>query len=234
MGLFDDLIPGGAAGGERLSVQDNKALNEMRDGHSAGLKVNRDYREIAKMLDRGRVTPDNAGLLKAFIPEEGGGFFDWIGGKIGNNFIDQQTKDDFNTFKSLQSGRVMDAQIAQKGPQTEADAARLQLAEVSPYKSKQANLGVMMRGMADATLAKRKLPFMQKWANKYGLNGVDPRGRTADEAWRGVADKVYAVGNRPAAGKSGGPVRIKGDADYDRLPSGTTYIAPDGRTRTKR
>lgn len=200
MGFFDDLIPGGG-GGERLSVQDNKALNEMRDGHSEGLKVNRDYRDVARLLDRGNVTADNAGLLKAFIPEEGGGFFDYLGGKIGSNFIGQQTRDDFNTLRALQSGRVMDAQIPQKGPQTEADAARLQLAEVSPWKSKAANTDVMKRGMADAVLAKRKLPFMQKWANKYGLNGVGPKNRTADEAWRMVADRVYSVGNarRPAA-----------------------------------
>ena len=216
-----------------LSVQDNKALNEMRDGHSAGLNVNRDYREVARALDRGRVTPENAGMLKAFIPEEGGGFFDSVGAWLGSPFIEQQTKDDWNTLNALQSRRVMDAQIAQKGPQTEADAARLKLAEVSPYKSKQANIGVMLRGMADATLAKKKLPFMQKWANKHGLNGVDEQGRTADEAWRGVADRVYSVGNKRPAAKTAGPVRIKGDADYDRLPSGAVFIAPDGSTRRK-
>lgn len=30
------------------------------------------------------------------------------------------------------------------------------------------------------------------------------------------------------------PVKIAGDADYAKLPSGATYIAPDGSTRTKR
>lgn len=194
----------GGSGRGGLSVQDNKALNEMRDAHSAGLKVNRDYREVARTLDRGNVTPLNASFLKAFIPEEGGGLLDGIGGAIGSLFIDQQTRDDFNALRALQSGRVMDAQIAQKGPQTEADAARLQLAEVSPWKSKKANLGVMMRGMADATLAKRKLPFMQQWANKYGLNGVDERGRTADQAWGEVAKRVYAVGNNRSAPKATG------------------------------
>lgn len=37
---------------------------------------------------------------------------------------------------------------------------------------------------------------------------------------------------RPKGG--GGPSRIKNDADYDRLPSGATYVSPDGKTRTKR
>lgn len=174
-----------------LSVQDNKALNDMRDGHSAALKVNRDYREVARVLDRSQMTPVKASMLNALTPQEGGGFFDAIGGWIGSKVLPQQTIDDFQTLRGLQSGRVMDAQIAQKGPQTEADAARLQLAEVSPWKTKQANIAVMKRGMADATLAKRKLPFFQRWANKYGVNGVNERGQTADEAWTGVTNAVY-------------------------------------------
>jgi len=51
-------------------------------------------------------------------------------------------------------------------------------------------------------LAKRKLPFMQKWANKYGLNGVDAQGRTADEVWRQTADRVYSVGSPAARAKA--------------------------------
>jgi len=35
--------------------------------------------------------------------------------------------------------------------------------------------------------------------------------------------------NAPAAG----PVRIANDAEYDKLPSGTTFIGPDGQQRTK-
>lgn len=35
-------------------------------------------------------------------------------------------------------------------------------------------------------------------------------------------------------GAAAAPKRISGDADYEALPSGSTYIAPDGTTRTKR
>ncbi|MBR0747388.1 hypothetical protein JQ582_25975 [Bradyrhizobium japonicum] len=38
----------------------------------------------------------------------------------------------------------------------------------------------------------------------------------------------------PAAPTAGGPVKITSDADYDKLPSGTTYIGPDGKERKKR
>jgi len=37
-----------------------------------------------------------------------------------------------------------------------------------------------------------------------------------------------------APSAANGPVKISGDADYAKLPSGSTYIAPDGSTRTKR
>ena len=195
-------------GGQRgLSVQDNKALNEMREGHGTALKVNRDYREVARSLDRADLTPAKAAWLETWIPREGGGLMDTVGGLIGERFLDPQTVTDFQNLRALQSKRVMDAQVEQKGPQTEADAARLQLTEVSPYKSKGANLAVMKRGMADAVLAKRKLPFFQKWANQYGVNGLDPSGRTADDVWRTISDKVYAAGERGGQGQRAVPPR---------------------------
>lgn len=224
---------GGARNGAGLSIQDNKALNEMRGENAAALSVNRDYREVAKTLDRANLTPAKAKWLETWIPRENGGVMDAIGGYIGEQFLAPQTVSDFQTLRSLQSKRVMDAQIAQKGPQTEADAARLQLAEVSPFKTKQANIGVMRRGMADATIAKRKLPFFQVWANKYGLNGLNERGQTADQAWRGVSDAVYKTGDKLGQKKSQSIATIKDDSDYDRLPSGARFVGPDGKQRVK-
>lgn len=37
----------------------------------------------------------------------------------------------------------------------------------------------------------------------------------------------------PAEKPGGGPARVKSDADWNRLPSGALYIAPDGKTRRK-
>ena len=37
----------------------------------------------------------------------------------------------------------------------------------------------------------------------------------------------------PTPDPAGGPVRINGDAEYNALPSGTQFIGPDGKTRTK-
>ena len=37
----------------------------------------------------------------------------------------------------------------------------------------------------------------------------------------------------PPGADQGGAKRINGDADYDALPSGATFIGPDGKTRRK-
>ena len=38
----------------------------------------------------------------------------------------------------------------------------------------------------------------------------------------------------PSPAPSGGPTRISSEADWANLPSGTQYIGPDGKLRTKR
>lgn len=50
----------------------------------------------------------------------------------------------------------------------------------------------------------------------------------------GDIDALY--GRKPAdaaASTSSGPVKIKDDADFEKLASGTVFIGPDGKTRTK-
>lgn len=54
-----------------------------------------------------------------------------------------------------------------------------------------------------------------------------------------VARGSAAGGNQPSsqpapAPSSGGPARISSEAEWANLPSGTQYIGPDGKTRTKR
>jgi hypothetical protein len=66
-----------------------------------------------------------------------------------------------------------------------------------------------------------------------GQNMTDDRGRDAqdktDKRVRDLADRKPP----PKGGKATGPARPKNKAEYDALPSGTTYQAPDGSTRVK-
>lgn len=42
-----------------------------------------------------------------------------------------------------------------------------------------------------------------------------------------------ALRSGAAGGASAGPARVNSDADYNALPSGTTFVGPDGKTRRK-
>src|SRR3546814_9981784 len=100
------------------------------------------YRRAAGSIDRLGTGPWRGKVLDMAIPEEGGGFGDTIGaatvggamGLFGG--LPEQTITDFQNLKGLQSGRVLKQQIAQKGPQTESDAARMKLTEISPSRTK--------------------------------------------------------------------------------------------------
>lgn len=64
------------------------------------------------------------------------------------------------------------------------------------------------------------------------------RQRAVDAIKRGMSpSQILAtekqMGGDTAAPPAGGPAKITSDAEYDALPSGTTFIAPDGTTRRK-
>lgn len=53
---------------------------------------------------------------------------------------------------------------------------------------------------------------------------------------QGSFDRKYggsSAPSQPSATQAGGPARITSDAEFDALPSGTTFIGPDGKTRRK-
>ena len=52
-----------------------------------------------------------------------------------------------------------------------------------------------------------------------------------NENIRGFGGRVVL---EPGEAKPSGPARVTSDADYNALPSGSTYIAPDGSTRKKK
>jgi hypothetical protein len=83
---------------------------------------------------------------------------------------------------------VLGEQILQKGPQTESDAARMQLTEISPSKSTNVNREIIEAGKHKANRVRAKAAFYTKFANHYGLNGVNPKGMTADQLWVAMGD----------------------------------------------
>lgn len=201
----------------KLSVQDNKFLNELRPASQAGIDAQNEYYRAAQAIDRFKPSPWRGKLHDMALPQENGGMGDALGAAVmgpilrGVGVVTPQSVDDFQTLKGLQSERVLSTQLAQKGPQTESDAARMQLSEISPYKSKKANVAVIDAGMRKATLGANKADFYTRWVSKYGLNGLDEGGRSVDNAWFEVSrtarnpkpKKANAYGMVPGAVEDG-------------------------------
>jgi hypothetical protein len=195
--------PGMFGGAPRLSPQDQGQLKELRVQQAGGLDALSQYRRVAAAASRLKTSPTRASWLEARIPQENGGFFDKTGAALLNWTVSQQDQDDFQRLRALQSARVLTAQTQQKGPQTESDAARLKLAEVSPYNSMEANKELVRFGSLQAALAAKKAPFFTQWANAYGgLNGLDARGRSIDEVWGQIVADAQNRAEMRAAGKN--------------------------------
>lgn len=233
-GMRGQMGGGGAGpngfGSGRLSVQDQKFLNELRPQSQSGLDSLNQISQAEGAVNRLHTGPVRARLLEARIPQEKGGIFDSLGALLGNWTVPQQDQDDFQRLQGLASEQVMDAQIAQKGPQTEADAARLQMTKISPYKGVAVNKAVMRNGAISAALAAAKTPFYTKWAAANGgVNGIDQGGRSADDVWGQIVQNARA---RSDARSRGTPTPVRGQPQQQKprapsLPKGVTVERVD-------
>ena len=212
---------GGKYLGPQFAVQDRTALNAIREATAPAADTMNEYRQAEGAAKRLGTGPWRGRLLDAAIPEERGGFGDALGAALVGGpmklfgALPQQTIDDFQRLKGLQSQRVLTTQMAQKGPQTESDAARMQLTEVSPYKSLAANQSVINQGGRKAFLESKKTGFYTQWANRFGLNGLNERGQSVDDVWNGVRDKVYRGGGQKTPPMKRTKPRV---IDFNSLP----------------
>lgn len=169
-----------------ISETDQKFINEMRTGTGDMTTLLRDITAAQTAVDRFQPGPDKGALYENLVPEEN----DWlptVGVKKLGRFvagIDDQGIKDYQRLKSLQESRVLQNQQAQKGPQTESDALRMKLADISPSKDSSVNAAILAEAQFDALMNQQEPEFYTKWANKYGsVNAKNKQGRTAGEVW---------------------------------------------------
>lgn len=183
---------GGAIGSpvpRKFSAQEQKVLNDLNAQAAEAREIQTQYRQAEQSIRRLKPGPFRARYLESAIPDENGGIADTIGSVlIGGpsrvtGAISGQDVADFQRLRGLQSQRVLSEQIQQKGPQTESDAARMQMTEISPYKDEKTNLSVIQSGMGKTTRVQQRADFYTKFANRYGLNGTDKWGQTVEEAF---------------------------------------------------
>jgi hypothetical protein len=89
-----------------------------------------------------------------------------------------------------------------------------------------ANSQIAARLKANADRDARYADFLEQYASQHGsVMG-------ANQAFRAM-QTAPKVPQRQVPQRTAGPVKISGDADYNRLPSGAVFIGPDGVKRTK-
>lgn len=100
---------------------------------------------------------------------------------------------------------------------TEREGARLDALEANFGKSTEGN--------------KRILQQVKKLVERAARRGIDAAERTGDKF---SADEIRRSMDMKLSPQSQqGPARVNSDADYDALPSGAEFTAPDGTTRRK-
>lgn len=209
-------LPGAkaAATSGRSQQQTQKFLNELSTEAANAAEVERHYQRARKAVEQLKPGPYRGRFLQAATPEEGGGILDTIGAiVIGGparltGAIRPKETDAYQILKGLQSEQVLGKQLLQKGPQTESDAARLQLTEISPNKSPEANMNVIQNGIAKTRRIRAKAVFYTKFAQQYGLNGTNDKGETADEIWAKKADAITKQLFNDQVSQSGGDIRV--------------------------
>lgn len=206
---------GGGSGG-RSQQQDTKLLNEMSVQANDAAEVERIYRRAANDIRQFHTGPYRGRFMQMMTPDDQGGVLDTIGGVVGAipravGAITKKDTDTYQRLQSLQQYRVLGEQTRQKGVQTEGDAARIKLAEISPSKTMDANMDIINNGLARMQRVQARASFYQQWAHKYGLHGANEQGQNVDQVWANNADAITRsmIKHNPLApAQQGGDIRV--------------------------
>lgn len=190
-----------------ISEKDQAMINAMRLNQGDLPGVLRDITGAQAAVDRFQPSPGKGALYSLGVPEDD----DWAITAGLKNLVGlalpEQGKQDYQTLRGLQNQGVLNAQLAQKGPQTESDAARMKLVGVSPNKATGTNAQLLAEQQYDTMMKNQRPAFFEYWANKLGsthaLNGAR---KSADQVWteqyqRGLQQMRNGPGYRAAQGR---------------------------------
>jgi len=206
-----------------ISDKDQTFINKMREESSAMPELIGQMQAAAKAVGRFQPSPTRGAIFNNVMPEDD----DWITTALaktaGRWFTDTKSQEDYQTLRGLQEGQALVKQQAQKGPQTEADTARIKASGVSPSKSVGPNALTLAEGTYNARLAQVKPEFYSKWANSFGsINATNREGKTAGEVWakiyqdglnkmrQGKGYRAAQSGQRPTAPQASGGAKFLG------------------------
>lgn len=190
-----------------LSENDQALINKMREGAGDLPGVLRDITAAQGAVDRFQPFPGKGLAYGAGTPNDDDGIITGPLKAAVGGILPDQSQEDYQTLLGLQNQAVLNAQIAQNGPQTESDAVRMKLTGVSPNKSVMPNARLLAENQFDVQMKMERPSFYSYWANKLGsTQALNSKGQTADQVWneqyqRGLrqmrGDDRYQTGRTP-------------------------------------
>lgn len=178
-----------SAAAPELSKQQEIELAKMRGNLGAVDNTRRLYNQVEEVVKRFGTGPYRGGVVGFLTPEPDDGIVERvIGSPLGwlaktTGLLPEKDIADYQDLKAMQSERVAERQLEQKGVQTESDAARYKLADISPSNTIETNARIIARGRKAMDRASEKVTFYTKWANRFGLNGLNKNGVDVNRAW---------------------------------------------------
>lgn len=192
-----------------IGDKDQALINQMRLAQGDLPGVLRDITAAQAAVDRFRPSPSRGADYSWGVPDDNDNpiysaaknAYAWFRG------MPDQSKKDYQTLLGLQNQSVLNAQVAQKGPQTESDAIRMKLTGVSPNKDVGPNAQLLAEQQYDTMMKLQRPSFYEYWANRLGsTHALNSQGKSADQVWQEQYQRGYermrnGPGYRRAAGR---------------------------------
>lgn len=90
--------------------------------------------------------------------------------------------------------------------------------------------------LMDMQASADKTPKQRKDIMERAITAADRRMKYAEAKAKSIRDGTYLTDGAPAISETPNPsgaIKVNSDAEYNALPSGSTFIGPDGKTRRK-
>lgn len=176
-----------------ISDRDQAFINEMRQNQGDLPGVLKDITGAQAAVDRFRPAPGRGALYKSGTATDEDGLWGTLTKGAVGMFLPDKEQEAYQTLTGLQNQGVLNSQIAQKGPQTESDAIRMELANVSPSKDVGPNAQLLAEQQYDTMMKMQRAGFYENWANKLGsTHALNGQGKSADQVWNEVYQKGMA------------------------------------------
>lgn len=174
----------------KLEAQDRTFLNNMTAEAKQAADTLQDYKALEPVIRRFKPGPFRAAFVDANIVNEadgpvvraGKGLLSAITRPTG--MLNDQDIEDYQTITRAKNKAVLEAQLPQKGVQTEGDAARMAMAGISPYKRLGPSLDIFRENIPKAQRQILRDSYYKDWAAKYGSNRTNERGQSVEQAFQ--------------------------------------------------